>query len=232
MTHVHPGPFIRFAESPWSGFLASGLKRSFPAQATILYPGDQTRHLYFVRQGEILTTHYFSAEDNFKVNVIGTNAVAGVFELFSPFPPKASWHALSPCICYLFTREQVERQLPPSLMVNLLEQAALMGATMAERFTRRAEKRNDIRLARFLLHFAEASAQAGSGGGNPAITILPHITQEMSSELLGMHPVTFNKILAAFRKLGIIGKSKKSGLEILDPAALTRYAEGEMPPLP
>lgn len=230
MPHIHPGPFIKFSASPWSEFLATGMKRSFPAQATILYPGDQTRYLYFVRQGEILTTHYFSAEDNFKVNVIGANAVAGIFELFSPFPPKASWHVLSPCICYLFTRAQVEGELPPSLMTNLLEQAALMGATMAERFTRRAGKRNDIRLARFLLHFAEAHTGRGQGSG-PAITITPNVTQEISSELLGMHPVTFNKLLAAFRKLGIIGKSKKSGLEILDQAALARYADGEMPPL-
>ena len=230
MPHLHPGPFIRFAESPWNEFLASGLKRSFPAQATILFPGEETRHLYFVRQGEILTTHFFSAEDSFKVNVIGANAVAGVFELFSPFPPRASWQTLSPCVCYLFTREQVERRLPPALMTNLLEQAALMGATMAERFTLRAGKRNDIRVARFLLHFAEADAVQQPQGG-PARTIVPSVTQEMSSELLGMHPVTFNRLLAAFRKRGIIGKSKKSGVEILDPAALARYAEGEMPPL-
>ena len=225
-THTHPGPFIRFASSPWNEYVSHGIRCAFPARSTILHPGDRLEHLHFVRSGDILATHYYSDEDSFRVNIIGENAVAGIFELFAPVPPKASWYCLGACECCLFTREQMERELPPFLLTNLLEQAALMGTTMIERFTQGADKRNDIRLARFLLHYVETSKSRECGDGT--VTIIPSITQELSSELLGMHPVTFNRLLGQFRKRGIIGKSKKSGLEILDARALARCAEGGM----
>lgn len=224
MTHAHPGPFIRYASSPWSEYVPSGMRRTFPARSMILHPGDRARHLYFMLRGDILTTHHYSDQDSFRVNIIGENAIAGIFEIFAPVPPKASWYCLTQCECCLFTREQVEKEMPPHLSTSLLEQAALMGTTMIERFTQGASKRNDIRLARFLLHFVEAS-----GGSAGRVTVIPGITQELSSELLGMHPVTFNRLLGAFRKRGVIGRSRKNGLEIVDVEALARYAREGMP---
>lgn len=226
----YPGPFIQFADSPWLEHLDHGLKRSFPANATILYPEDEVRHLCFVRQGAVLTRCFLSSQDDFKISIIGENGIVGIFEMFSPSPPKTIWHTLQPSICYFFSRECLEKQLPQSLFSNLLEQATLLSNIMITRFVQGANKHNDIRLARFLLHLIESCRikNADISGG---VTVIPGVTQELSSELLGIHPATFNKLLAAFRKCGIIGKSKKSGLEILDIAALTRYAEGEMPPL-
>ena len=177
-----------------------------------------------------MVTHFFSPDEEYKLNIVGENAVAGIFELFAPFPTKAAWETLSQCTCYLFTRQQAEAELPGALLANLLEQNALVAAFMVERFTLGAGKRNDIRLARFLLHYVQNS-QAREGREDGTITIAPHITQEISSQLLAMHPVTFNKHLAAFRRIGIIGKSKQSSLEILDAERLGKYAAGDMPPL-
>lgn len=203
-----------------------GVQRSFPANAVVLYPEDEIRHLYFVEQGEILTTYFLSPHDHFKLNVIGKNAVAGSFELFAPVPLKSIWRTLEPTVCRLFTKECVETELPKHLLVNLIEQMSFLGGNMVSRFVLGADKRNEVRLARFLLHFVEAcrTKEEIEPGG---ITVVPSVTQELSSDLLGLHPATFNKLLAGFRARGIIGKSKKSGLEILDLDALAHYAEGD-----
>ena len=218
-----PGPFVRADTSPWTGYLDLGIRRSFNANLVLLHPGDRLEFLYYVQSGEILTTHFASPEDSHRISITGENAVAGIFELFSPLPPKTSWRTLRPTVCYLFSRECVERDLPRHLLLNLLEQSAFMGISLAGRFARGLDKKNDARLARFLLHFAESCPVKEEGG---VITILPIVTQELSSELLGMHQVTFNKILAAFRSRGIIGKSKISGLQILDIRALAAIADG------
>ncbi|MDL2209331.1 Crp/Fnr family transcriptional regulator [Desulfovibrio sp. OttesenSCG-928-O18] len=226
---TYPGPFIKSDRSPWAGHLHRGIKRSFKANVVLLHPEETCEFLYYVQEGEILTTHFASPEDSHKVNIIGENAVAGIFEMFSPVAPKASWRTLAPSVCYLFSKECVTNDLPKQLLLDLLTQSALMGVTMAGRFVQGTNKRNDIRLARFLLHFLEFCPTVKEEENG--LTIMPNVTQELSGELLGMHPVTLNKLLAAYRKNGIIGKSKKSGLQILDVAALARYAEGSMPPL-
>lgn len=226
----HPGPFVKSEESPWRDSLKLGMKRSFRANVALLHPEEACRFLYFVEEGEILTTHFASPTDGHTVNIIGKNAVAGLFEMFAPFSPKASWRTLSPTVCHLFSRECVQNDLPRPLLIALLEQSAFMGVSLADSRSRGKNKRNDIRLARFLLHLAE-SRRPATETENGAVTILPGVTQEASSELLGIHLVTFNKILRAFRDKGFIGKSKKSGLQILDIRALARYAEGDMPPL-
>ena len=222
---TYPGPFVKSGASPWKEYLHFGMKRSFQANVVLLHPDDSCGHLYYVEQGEILATHFSSPQDSYKVNVIGENTVAGIFEMYAPCPPKASWRTLSPTVCRLFSKECVENDLPRHLLITLLEQCAFMGISMADRFAHGLNKRNDVRLARFLLHFAE-SRPGIREGKEASITILPHITQEMCGELLGMHPVTFNKLLAAFRSRGIIGKTKKSGLQILAVDELARYAEG------
>lgn len=226
MYPIYPGPFVKFESSPWSEFLHLGVKRSFPANAAIVHPGDDVRHVYFVERGEILTTYFLSPHDSFKLNVIGQNGVAGIFELFAPVPLKSAWHTLAPCICRLFSKECVEKELPKHLLVNLLEQMSLMGGIMLSRLVQGADKRNDVRLARYLLHFVEARRDKEKDDPG-RITVVPSITQELSSELLGVHPATFNKLLATFRARGIIGKSKKNSLEILDLDALARLAEGD-----
>lgn len=225
---TYPGSFIKSEASPWSEYLHLGIHRAYTAGMELLHPGETCGHLYYMQTGEVLTTHYFSPQDYCKVNIIGKNAVAGLVELFTPFPPKASWRTLRPCKCVLFSRECVEKELPKPLLINLLEQAAYMSTTMAGRFAQGMNKRNDVRLARFLLHIAEFG-RAKETRDVSGVTIVPSITQEISSELLGMHLTTFNKLLAAFRGQGIIGKSKKNSLEILDLSALIKYAEGEMP---
>lgn len=228
----YPGPFVTSASSLWNDVLAMGVKRTFTPNRVILHPEEECRFLYYVETGEILTTHFATTRDSFKVNIIGENAVAGIFEMFAPSRPNASWRTLSPTVCYLFSKECVENDLPRSLLLSLLEQSAFMGVAMAGRFVQGLNKRNDVRLARFLLHFAEFfPVKNGAQAGATGVTVIPGITQEISSELLGMHLITFNKLLAAFRRSGIIGKSKQSGLEILDMQTLAEYAEGTMPPL-
>ena len=120
--------------------------------------------------------------------------------------------------------------VPRRLLLNLLEQMAFMSSTMSRRFIQGGPRRNEIRLARLLLHLVDADTSRNSAprGG---IRISPSITQEKAGELSGMHPTTVNKILAAFRAEGIVGKFTKTNLEILDMDALCRYAEGNMPPL-
>ena len=219
----YAGPFVKAVDSPWCDYLEYGSKRAFKANVTLLHPGEQVRYLYYVQEGEILVTHVATAEDNFKVHIIGANAVAGIIEMFSPLPPQTAWRTLQPCICRLFSRDSVEKELPRELLLNLLEQVSYMGVNMAGRFSNGLSKHNDVRLARFLLHFAEA-CPTRQDPDKPGVTVIPGITQALSSELLGMHPVTFNKLLAGFRRQGIIGKTKQNSLEILDLKALSAQA--------
>lgn len=221
-----PGPFVQADASPWNAFLHLGIKRSFKENSVILHPEQNSGFLYYLQQGEMLTTFFTSPDNSLKVNIIGENAIVGIFEMFAPFPVRASWRTLRPCVCYLFSRECIENDLPKPLLTNLLEQCAFMGVSMTGRLARSMNGGNDVRIARFLLHIAEICPLKKSEKKH-GITLLPSITQEMSSELLGIHPVTFNRILTDFRGRGILGKSRKSGLEILDINALARYAENK-----
>jgi CRP-like cAMP-binding protein len=223
------GPIVTGFAAPWEHYLELGARREYRANEILLHPGEKTGHLYYVQKGAVLVSRFDDMGEIVRINIIREKAMLGIINMFTPTVSQTTWLTLRSCVCWLFPRSVVMSGIPRRLLLNLLEQTAFMSSTMSRRFVQGGPKRHEIRLARLLLHLVDADTPRGLAPRG--IRISPNITQEKAGELSGMHPATVNKILAAFRAEGIIGKFTKTNLEIWDMNALCRYAEGAMPPL-
>lgn len=223
-------PIINGCSAAWEQFLAEGDKRKVAANITLLHAGENVNHLYYLQKGEVLISHFAAPDTVTRLFLLREQSMLGLIGLFSSVQPMASWLTLSPCLIYMFSKEYVLEKAPRHLLVNLLEQFGVMSSCMSRRFSRGNNKRHEVRLARLLIHLADMDHMKENNTGS-GISIMPRVTQEMVSELLGMHPVTLSKLLGIFRAEGIVGKFTKKRLDILDLDALYKYASGVMPPL-
>lgn len=225
-----PGPIVKGFCASWEEFLSYGVRREYKANQVLLHPGEKTEHLYFIQKGEVLISRLGALDEIIRINIIREKAMLGIISMMTLTSTLTTWVTLRPCVCYLFSTDCVRNELPGHLLICLLEQLASMSSNMINRFYPNCSKRNEARLARLLLHLVDACSPPDTPPSREII-IAPSVTQEIAGELISMHPVTLNKILAAFRAEGIIGKFTKTKLEILDIESLYRYAEGAMPPM-
>lgn len=216
------GPIITGSSSPWAEHLDAGIRREYPAGAILLNPGERVTHLYYLQKGEVLVSLFPEPENISNLFIMRDDSMLGLIAFFTSARPNASWRTLKPCTMFLFDQESVAEKLPRHLLLNLLEQLASMSSAMTRRFYQGVYG-NEMRLARLVLHLADACAEKTPLGAN-GLAVSPRVTQEMVSDLLGMHPVTLNKLLAQLRNEGVIGRFTKNRLEILDIAAISRLA--------
>lgn len=225
MSTPHAGPIITSTGDVWEKYLHCGVRRAYPANHTLLHPGEKTDLVYYIQSGEVLISNYASPESLSRLFILRGKSLLGLISMFTPNKSAVSWLTLEPCTCYLFTKKDIYEKLPRELLLNMLEQLGAMSISMSRMFAHGNTKRLDVRLARLLVHLTDACPkQAVARPGGLAIT--PSVTQEMASELLGMHPVTMNRLLASLRAEGILGRFTKKKLEILDFKRLMEYAEG------
>lgn len=220
------GPIITRLSDIWEKYLHLGVKRTYPANHTLLYPGESPGLLYYIQSGEVLISNYASP-DSRHLFILRSGSILGLIGMFTPDKAMVSWLTLEPCTCYLFTKKDIYEKAPRDLLLNMLEQMGAMSSSMTRRFVCGNAKRLDVQLACLLVHLVDTcrgTASQTSGG----LCIKPSITQEMVSELLGMHPVTLNRLIASLRAEGILGRFTKKKLEILDYKKLEEYAAGRM----
>jgi len=205
-------PIISGSASLWEQFLTDGEKRKVAANVTLLHAGEGVNHLYYLQKGEVLISQFAAPDTMTRLFLLRDQSMLGLIGLFSPVQAMASWLTLSPCTLYLFNKEYVLTHVPRHLLVNLLEQFGAMSSCMSRRFSRGSNKRHEVRLARLLLHLADMAHEKEENGTGEGISIIPRITQEMVSELLGMHPVTLSRLLGIFRAQDIVwGNSPRKG---------------------
>jgi CRP-like cAMP-binding protein len=219
------GPIIASVGDVWEKYLRYGVRRAYPANRTLLYPGEQSDLVYYIQSGEVLISSYASPESLSRLFILRGRSLLGLIGMFTPSVPMVSWLTLKPCVCYLFTKKDIYEKLPRELLLNMLEQMGAMSSSMSRMFAHGNTKRLDARLARLLVHLTDACprADAQPPGG---LAVAPSVTQEMASELLGMHPVTMNRLIASLRAEGLLGRFTKKRLEILDFNRLVAYADG------
>lgn len=227
---LQSGPIITGIMSGLEEKLSFAEKRSYPANYTLLQAGGEIECLYYVVSGEVLVSNYASPESISRLFIMREKSMLGLIGMFNPNKSMATWRTLTPCVCYLFSRHDIYARAPREMLLSMLEQMAAMSSSMTRRFAQGNIKHLEVRVARLFIHMLDACERAPARAGE-ALTIAPKITQALASELLSMHPVTLNRILAALREQGIIGRFTKNRLEILDLDALKQYADGEMPPL-
>lgn len=220
------GPIITSTGDIWEKYLHFGMRREYPAKHALLHPGEVTDTIYYIQSGEVLISYYASAESLNRLFILRGKSLLGLIAMFSPARTTVSWLTLEPCVCYLFSKKDVYGKLPRELLLNMLEQMGAMSSSMSRRFSSGATKSLDVRLARLLVHLVDACPSEKSKVGG-SLFIAPRVTQEMAGELLGIHPVTMNKLLASFKAEGILGRFTKKKLEILDYDRLVAFAESD-----
>lgn len=225
MTHrPQAGPIITSTGDAWEKYLGYGIKRKYPANCTLLHPGAVPDTLYYIQSGEVLISNYAAPETISRLFILRSKCVLGLIGMFTPNTSMVSWVTLEPCVCYLFNRKDIYETIPRELLLSMLEQMGAMSSSMTRRFAQSSGRRLDVRLARMIIHLVDACPKSDPQppGG---LAIVPRVTQEMLSELLGMHPVTLNRVIALLRRKGIIGRFTKNRLEILDFATLKECAD-------
>jgi CRP-like cAMP-binding protein len=225
------GPIIQDFASPWEEYLAYGTRREYRANTILRHSGEKAEGLIYVQKGEVLVSRYTMPEGLVLINIIRDKAMLGVSSFFTPVsPPSTMWRTLRSCVCYHFSPQYIRNECPRHLLLCLLEQLSFISSTMAHRFVQGGNRHNEARLARLLIHLATTCPTRSLPDGR-GISITPFITQEITGDLIGLHPVTLNKLVAAFRAEGILGKFTKNNLEILNlPLLHARAGEGEAEP--
>lgn len=224
---VKPGPIIADTITHWEQVMRYGQRRVFPANYNILQATDINHYLYYLVSGEILISRHNAVGDLMRLFILRKKSVLGMVSLFRQNKSETSWVTLTPCECYILTKEDIYTKTSREFLLNLLEQMAAMSSSMSKRFGGSNSSRLEVRVAQMLLHLAEACVCEKPLG--KSIVFRPNITQRMTSELLGVHHVTLNRIINVFREQQIIGQFGKNRLEILDTEALRRYANDETP---
>ena len=219
------GPIITNIGDVWEKYLHYGVRRAYPAKHTLLHLGEKSDVLYYIQSGEVLISNYVPPESISGLFILRGKSLLGLIGMFTPNRSMVSWRTLVSCICYLFAKKDIYETLPRELLLNMLEQMGAMNSSMSRIFADGTTKCLDARLARLLLHLTDACPRAGAQPPK-GLAVTPSMTQEMASELLGMHPVTMNRLIASLRAEGILGRFTKKKLEILDFDRLVAYADG------
>ena len=222
-----PGPIITFPPNVWLDHLHLGIKREYPANTTLLHYGDTYDTLYFIQRGEVLISVFHKNEESSQLFVLRENSLLGLIGFFSGATPQAAWITRTDCTLYLFSREVVYTKLPREPLLQMLEQFGRMSGSMSRRITIPRSKRHEVDIAQAILHLIEISPAPQKPDPKNSFSFAPCITQEMLSTLLGMHPVTTNKVISKLREAGILGKFTKYHLEILNFSALQALAAGK-----
>ena len=221
------GPIIANVGDIWEKYLNYGVRRTYPANHTLLHLGEKPDVIYYIQSGEVLISNYVPPESLSGLFILRSKSLLGLIGMFMPSGPMVSWLTLRPCTCYLFTKKDIYEMLPRELLLNMLEQLGAMSSSMSRICANGKTKHLDARLARLLVHLTDICPRAPAQA--PAeLVVTPSVTQEMAGELLGIHPVTMNRLIAAFRAEGILGCFTKKKLEILDFDRLVAYTDGNL----
>ncbi len=224
------GPIMKRAPDPWSEYLHLGMRRTFQEGAVLLRPGELIDHLWLLHSGEILVSHSVTPDSLNGLFLMRENAMLGLLGFFAPTPTFATWVAVKPVVAFLFSRECIYNQVPNILLLDLLEQFAILSRSLSRRFVLNAGKTGETRLAQLVLHLLASAATKSLNERGRAVTFAPGITQAMAGYMLNMHAVTFNRLLVVLRAQGILGRFTKHRLEILDLPALQKLAGASCSP--
>lgn len=221
---LQAGPIITGTITDLEGVLSFASKRSYPAEHMLLRLGDQIDYVYYIVSGEILISSYYSPGILNNLFILREKSMLGLIGLFTTKQTMTQWRTLTPCVCYVIKKSDIFQHAPRELLLEMLTQMASMGSFMSRRYPIRSNtNRHDLRMARFFLHLIEESPQSETPRTGKLV-LCPMITQGMASELLGLHPVTFNRILGQLRAERLVGQFTKTRLEILDLAKLKKFA--------
>lgn len=221
MEEPQAGPICVDLCREWQSVLHLGIKKEYPAGGIILKAGDPIDELCFLRHGEVLVNHYTSVEIDSPVFIARKNSFLGLVGFFTQASTLIAWETLTPCTIYHYSRKTIYENIEPRLLLKLLEQLAWIAKNFNSRLYLDHSHQNEKRLARLLLHLSYTCPAREEGG---VLHVTPGLTQNILSRLLGLHPVSLNRLLSSFRAEGIIGRFTKKHLEIFKVEKLREYA--------
>jgi len=214
----------------WQKISHLGIRRVFARGASIIDLDMQVNGVYLVKEGAVEVILYTPHGPEKVLYYVGPGCIFGEVSCFvSGEIDEARVRARSACVCYFFSREQIEGMLAsqyPHLLIELIRAEAhkirmygvlLQDSLSGDRF---------MRVCKMLVYLVRFRGM-GITPGQKQVNLQPQMTQTDMARLMGVHRVTVTKAVGRLKQLGILEHFSKTSLAISDFPALCGLIETE-----
>ena len=211
----------------WRKFFHLGTARSYAKGSVILAGGEPTDKLYFIDQGEVrIVRTLFDGREKILFR-LHENMLCCEVPFFDILPALSSVVAGTDCRVYCFDRKTVfEKIFPnnPVLIISTMRAMASKIRMLCNQSVELTTSEVTTRICRFICQRLKSATRQGTRKGH-AVCVIPALTQQDLSSLLGVHRVTLNKALRELENKGIIGPYSRKELFVLDEKRLFELAD-------
>ncbi len=214
----------------WQKILYLGIRRAFVKGTQILDMDTPLNGVYLVKDGvvEVILNTLHGPEK--VLYYVGPGCIFGEVSCFTGDDGgEAHVSARSDCVCYFFSREQIEGLISnqhPYLLIELIRAEAhkirMYGVLLQDSLN----SDHFMRVCKMIIYLVRF--KGGSiGPDQQQVSFRPEMTQNDMARLMGVHRVTVTKAISRLKRLGVLSHFSKNALEIIDYPALCRLLQAE-----
>ena len=210
--------FQRWSDQDLRDVAAMASIRDFERNGTIFHHASPCRHLYVVMNGRIQLSRLTPDGRETVIHVLGPGELLACAALFLDRAYPATARVISPDARLLVLNgtgflDKLSRR--SDLSFQVIAALSMRISNLTGRIESRATESSEQRLASWLL--------AQSESGQPGSRITLKSTKKVLAEELGMTPETLSRVLAKFRRDGILQVNRRE-IEIISAAKLKNIA--------
>lgn len=212
----------------WQKIAHLGIRRVFARGAWIIEMDTPINGVYLVKEGSVEVVLDTLHGPEKVLYYVGPGSIFGEVSCFvSSQSDEAHVRARSACVCYFFSREQIEGIIAshyPHLLIELIRAEAhkirMYGVLLQDSL----DSDHFMRVCKMLIYLARFR-RGDIAPDQIQVNIQPEITQTDMARLMGIHRVTVTKAINRLKRLGILKGFTKKSLEISDFPALCHLVE-------
>ena len=215
----------------WQKITHLGIRRVFAKGVRIIDMDIPVNGVYLVKEGAVEVILYTLHGPEKVLYHVGPGCIFGEVSCFvNGVSDEAQVRARSTCVCYFFSREQLEGMIAsqyPHLLIELIRAEAhkirMYGILLQDSLS----GDHFLRVCKMLVYLARFKG-VDMTLGEKQVTIQPEMTQIDIARLMGVHRVTVSKAISRLKIMGILGHFSKKSLEINDFPALCQLIESDV----
>ena len=217
----------------WQKIAHLGIRRAFARGARIIDMDIPLNGVYLVQEGAVEVILYTQHGPEKVLFYVGPGCIFGEVSCFvsagTGESGEAHVRARSACVCYFFSREQIEGMIAsqyPHLLIELIRAEAYKIRMYGVLLQDSLNSDHFVRVCKMLVYLARFKG-VDIAQGQIQVTIQPEMTQNDMARLMGIHRVTVTKAISRLKRMGILRRFSKKSLEISDFSALCQLVEAE-----
>lgn len=207
--------------------IAAARERKVPAGTYFFQQGDDARHLFVLRLGQVRVLQTTPDGNQVLLRFIKPGGMFGGVAAFGVREYPATAQATEDSIAWLWGAETMRELIrhSPQLALNALEHTAEIIQQLQDRVRELQTERLERRVARALLRLARQSGKTVPEG----ILIDHALSRQDLAEMTGTNLYSVSRILSAWEKQGLVSSGRER-VTLCAPHKLVILAEDLIPP--